>query len=33
MLVGIDVLRNFDEVTLDFGRREVVFVKGRRRTA
>ncbi len=25
MLVGVDVLRHFDEVTLDFGRREVVF--------
>jgi predicted aspartyl protease len=33
MLVGIDVLRNFDEVTLDFGRREVVFLPGRRRAA
>ena len=31
MLVGIDVLRNFDSVTLDFGRREVVFLRGRRR--
>jgi predicted aspartyl protease len=31
MLVGIDVLRNFDSVTLDFGRREVVFTRGRRR--
>jgi len=29
MLVGIDVLRNFDSVTLDFGRREVVFVRSR----
>lgn len=32
MLVGIDVLRNFDEVTLDFGRREVTFVRGRSAT-
>ena len=31
MLVGVDVLRNFDSVTLDFGRREVVFVRTRRR--
>lgn len=30
MLVGIDVLRNFDSVTLDFGRREVTFVRVRR---
>ena len=30
MLVGIDVLRNFDSVTLDFGRREVTFVRRRR---
>jgi predicted aspartyl protease len=29
MLVGVDVLRHFDEVTLDFGRREVVFVRSR----
>lgn len=29
MLVGVDVLRNFDEVTLDFGRREVLFVRRR----
>ena len=29
MLVGIDVLRNFDAVTLDFGRREVAFLRGR----
>jgi hypothetical protein len=33
MLVGIDVLRNFDEVTLDFGRREVTFQRARRRSA
>jgi predicted aspartyl protease len=33
MLVGIDVLRNFDEVTLDFGRREVTFLGPRRRSA
>jgi predicted aspartyl protease len=31
MLVGIDVLRNFDSVTLDFGRREVTFLRIRRR--
>ena len=31
MLVGIDVLRNFDSVTLDFGRREVTFIRTRRR--
>lgn len=31
MLIGIDVLRNFDDVTLDFGRREVTFVRARRR--
>lgn len=31
MLVGIDVLRNFEEVTLDFGRREVTFVHNPRR--
>jgi hypothetical protein len=31
MLVGIDVLRNFEEVTLDFGRREVTFIRIRRR--
>jgi hypothetical protein len=30
MLVGIDVLRNFDTVTLDFGRKEVTFVRLRR---
>jgi predicted aspartyl protease len=30
MLVGIDVLRNFDSVTLDFGRREVTFIRTRR---
>jgi hypothetical protein len=30
MLVGIDVLRNFDSVSLDFGRREVKFVRTRR---
>lgn len=29
MLVGIDVLRHFDEVTLDFGRREVTFMRAR----
>lgn len=33
ILVGIDVLRNFDDVTLDFGRREVVFVRSRRKPA
>lgn len=33
MLVGIDVLRNFEEVTLDFGRREVTFIRVRRRAA
>lgn len=26
ILVGVDVLRHFDEITLDFGRREVVFI-------
>jgi predicted aspartyl protease len=31
MLVGIDVLRNFEEVTLDFGRREVTFLHARHR--
>lgn len=31
MLVGVDVLRHFDEVILDFGRREVIFVGGRSR--
>lgn len=31
MLVGIDVLRNFEEVTLDFGRREVIFLHSRHR--
>jgi len=30
MLVGIDVLRNFDEVILDFGRRQVTFFHSRR---
>lgn len=30
MLVGVDVLRNFDEVILDFGRREVTFIHQRR---
>jgi predicted aspartyl protease len=30
ILVGIDVLRNFDEVGLDFGRHEVTFIRGRR---
>lgn len=30
ILVGIDVLRNFDDVTLDFGRREVIFERRRR---
>ncbi|MBU1375964.1 MAG: aspartyl protease family protein [Alphaproteobacteria bacterium] len=29
MLVGIDVLRHFDEVNLDFGRREVTFIRAR----
>jgi predicted aspartyl protease len=29
MLVGIDILRHFDEVTLDFGRREVIFIRSR----
>lgn len=29
ILVGIDVLRNFDDVTLDFGRREVIFERRR----
>jgi len=29
MLVGIDILRHFEEVTLDFGRREVTFVRSR----
>lgn len=29
MLVGVDILRHFDEVTLDFGRREVVFMRAR----
>jgi len=33
MLVGIDVLRQFDEVTLDFGRRQVTFIHVRRRRA
>lgn len=31
MLVGVDVLRNFDAVTLDFGKRLVTFVRTRRR--
>lgn len=31
MLVGVDVLRNFDAVTLDFGARLVTFVRTRRR--
>lgn len=31
ILVGIDVLRNFEDVILDFGRREVTFLAGRRR--
>lgn len=30
MLVGVDVLRNFDEVILDFGRRQVTFFHSRR---
>jgi predicted aspartyl protease len=30
MLVGIDVLRNFEEVVLDFGRREVTFIHAKR---
>jgi len=30
MLVGVDVLRNFEEVILDFGRREVTFIHVRR---
>lgn len=29
MLVGIDILRHFDEVSLDFGRREVTFIRTR----
>jgi len=29
MLVGIDILRHFEEVTLDFGRREVTFIRAR----
>jgi predicted aspartyl protease len=33
MLVGIDVLRNFEEVILDFGRREVTFIHARRQQA
>ncbi|WP_293905677.1 aspartyl protease family protein [Phenylobacterium sp.] len=33
MLVGIDVLRNFDSVALDFGRREVTFIRTRHRAA
>ncbi|HET6971566.1 MAG TPA: aspartyl protease family protein [Phenylobacterium sp.] len=33
ILVGIDVLRNFDEVGLDFGRREVTFIRSRRTRA
>ena len=33
MLVGVDVLRNFEEVILDFGRREVTFVHVRRQQA
>ena len=33
MLVGIDVLRNFEEVILDFGRREVTFIHARRQVA
>lgn len=33
MLVGIDVLRNFESVALDFGRREVTFVRLRRARA
>ncbi|HEX7884610.1 MAG TPA: retroviral-like aspartic protease family protein [Phenylobacterium sp.] len=31
MLVGVDVLRHFDEVALDFGRREVLFIRTRNR--
>lgn len=30
MLVGVDVLRHFDEVVLDFGRRQVTFYHSRR---
>ena len=29
ILVGVDVLRHFDEVSLDFGRREVTFTRAR----
>ncbi len=29
MLVGVDILRHFEDVTLDFGRREVTFVRSR----
>ena len=29
MLVGIDILRHFEEVSLDFGRREVTFIRSR----
>lgn len=31
MLVGVDVLRHFDEVSLDFGRRQVTFIRPRGR--
>ncbi len=30
ILVGVDVLRHFEEVSLDFGRKEVTFIRGRR---
>ena len=33
ILVGVDVLRHFEEVSLAFGRKEVTFVRGRRGAA
>lgn len=33
ILVGVDVLRHFEEVSLDFGRKEVTFIRGRREAA
>ena len=33
MLVGVDVLRNFEEVILDFGQREVTFIHARHQQA
>jgi predicted aspartyl protease len=33
ILVGVDVLRHFEEVSLDFGRKEVTFIRGRHTAA